>query len=163
PHPRLAPLTRGVSPTVRAIGAGNATTQRAVFTDADRFEILRDAKDHVGFGGPGPHFCLGAHLARREITVMFRELFAQLPGIRATGEPDRLLSNFINGIKRLPYAGAPARALRLTDDEREYIFNLAGGRAEPPPGPPHEVPQGILQLLLRVVGAQDLTGSRAGT
>jgi methyl-branched lipid omega-hydroxylase len=81
----------------------SANRDEAVFTDADRFDILRDAKDHVGFGGPGPHFCLGAHLARREITVMFRELFAQLPGIRATGEPDRLLSNFINGIKRLPY------------------------------------------------------------
>jgi cytochrome P450 len=58
---------------------------------------------HVGFGGPGQHFCLGAHLARREITVMFRELFGKLPEVRTTGEPDRLLSNFINGIKRLPY------------------------------------------------------------
>ncbi|MCW2943225.1 MAG: cytochrome [Actinomycetia bacterium] len=64
---------------MRSLGAGKATTQRAVFPDADRFEIRRDAKDHVGFGGPGPHFCLGAHLARREITAMFRELFAQLP------------------------------------------------------------------------------------
>jgi methyl-branched lipid omega-hydroxylase len=56
----------------------------------------------VGFGGAGPHFCLGAHLARREITVMLRELLHRLPGIRAAGEPDRLLSSFINGIKHLP-------------------------------------------------------------
>ncbi|RAY10821.1 cytochrome P450 [Actinomadura craniellae] len=83
---------------------GSANRDEAVFIDPDRFDILRTPNDHVGFGGPGPHFCLGAHLARREITVMFRELFTRLPQIRATGEPDRLLSNFVNGIKHLPYA-----------------------------------------------------------
>ena len=64
----------------------------------DRIESI---KDHVGFGGPGPHFCLGAHLARREITLMFRELQQRLPDIHAVGEPDRLKSNFINGIKHM--------------------------------------------------------------
>ncbi|MEV0400939.1 cytochrome P450 [Actinoallomurus sp. NPDC050550] len=80
-----------------------ANRDEAVFTDPEVFDITRDPNPHVGFGGPGPHFCLGAHLARREVTVMFRELFQRAPGIRATGEPDRLLSNFINGIKHLPY------------------------------------------------------------
>ena len=82
----------------------SANRDETVFTDPERFDITRDPNPHVGFGGPGPHFCLGAHLARREITVMFRQLFQQLPGIRTAGEPDRLLSNFINGIKRLPYS-----------------------------------------------------------
>ncbi|GAA0314228.1 cytochrome P450 [Actinoallomurus spadix] len=81
----------------------SANRDEAVFTDPEVFDITRDPNPHVGFGGPGPHFCLGAHLARREISVMFRELFRRAPGIRATGEPDRLLSNFINGIKHLPY------------------------------------------------------------
>ncbi|MFB4317899.1 cytochrome P450 [Actinomadura sp. 21ATH] len=81
----------------------SANRDETVFTDPDRFDILRDNKDHVGFGGPGPHFCLGAHLARREITTMFRTLLRRFPEIRAAGEPDRLESNFINGIKRLPY------------------------------------------------------------
>ncbi|HEY7488161.1 MAG TPA: cytochrome P450 [Streptosporangiaceae bacterium] len=81
----------------------SANRDESVFTDSGVFDIGRDPNPHVGFGGPGPHFCLGAHLARREITVMFRELFTKVPGIRATGEPDRLLSNFINGIKHLPY------------------------------------------------------------
>ncbi|HEV2451617.1 MAG TPA: cytochrome P450 [Streptosporangiaceae bacterium] len=67
-----------------------------------RFDITRSPNPHVGFGGPGPHFCLGAHLARREITVMLRELLRRVPSIRASSEPDRLLSSFINGIKRLP-------------------------------------------------------------
>jgi cytochrome P450 len=80
-----------------------ANRDDSVFPDPGRFDITRSPNPHVGFGGPGPHFCLGAHLARREITVMFRQLFAQVPGVRATGEPDRLLSNFINGIKHLPY------------------------------------------------------------
>ncbi|GAA3441007.1 methyl-branched lipid omega-hydroxylase [Planomonospora venezuelensis] len=81
----------------------SANRDEAVFTDPDAFDITRHPNPHVGFGGPGPHYCLGAHLARREITVMFRELFTRLPEIRSTGEPDYLLSNFINGIKHLPY------------------------------------------------------------
>ncbi|MBG0830563.1 cytochrome P450 [Planomonospora sp. ID67723] len=81
----------------------SANRDEAVFTDPDVFDITRHPNPHVGFGGPGPHYCLGAHLARREITVMFRELFTRLPEIRSTGEPDYLLSNFINGIKHLPY------------------------------------------------------------
>jgi methyl-branched lipid omega-hydroxylase len=79
----------------------SANRDEAVFTDPDRFDITRSPNPHVGFGAAGPHFCLGAHLARREITVMLRELLTRVPGITA-GEPDRLLSSFINGIKRLP-------------------------------------------------------------
>ncbi|MFC5181516.1 cytochrome P450 [Actinomadura harenae] len=81
----------------------SANRDETVFERPDRFDILRSPNPHVGFGGPGPHFCLGANLARREITVMFRELFERVPEIRATGEPDRLYSNFINGIKHLPF------------------------------------------------------------
>ncbi|GAA1564339.1 methyl-branched lipid omega-hydroxylase Cyp124 [Actinomadura kijaniata] len=81
----------------------SANRDETVFPDPDRFDITRpNVRDHVGFGGPGPHFCLGANLARREITVMFRELFTRLPDLRAAGEPDYLTSSFINGIKRLP-------------------------------------------------------------
>lgn len=78
-----------------------------VFTDPLRFDITRDPNPHVGFGGPGPHFCLGAHLARREITVMFRELFTRLPDIHATGDPDLLLAAFIHGVKHLPATFTP--------------------------------------------------------
>lgn len=71
------------------------------FQDPLKFDVLRDPNRHIGFGGPGPHFCLGAHLARREVGVMFRELFEQLPDIEASGPPDVLQSNFIHGIKHL--------------------------------------------------------------
>ncbi|WP_449063747.1 cytochrome P450 [Planomonospora algeriensis] len=81
----------------------SANRDESVFADPDVFDITRHPNPHVGFGGPGPHYCLGAHLARREITVMFRELFTRLPEIRSTGEPSYLLSNFINGVKHLPY------------------------------------------------------------
>lgn len=81
----------------------SANRDEAVFDAPDAFDITRSPNPHVGFGGPGPHFCLGANLARREITVMFRELFTRVPGIRSAGEPDRLYSNFINGIKHLRY------------------------------------------------------------
>ncbi|WP_424529904.1 cytochrome P450 [Sphaerisporangium viridialbum] len=81
----------------------SANRDEAVFADPDVFDITRSPNPHVGFGGPGPHYCLGAHLARREITVMFRELFTRLPEIRSTGEPDYMLSNFINGIKHMGY------------------------------------------------------------
>lgn len=73
-----------------------------VFDQPFRFDVTRSPNEHVGFGGPGPHFCLGANLARREVTVMFRELFDRLPDLQITGEPDRLSSFFIHGIKRMP-------------------------------------------------------------
>jgi cytochrome P450 len=78
----------------------SANRDESVFTDPLRFDIGRDPNPHVGFGGPGPHFCLGAHLARREITVMFRELLHRVPQIEA-GEPERLFSSFINGTKHM--------------------------------------------------------------
>ena len=68
---------------------------------AGQFDITRSPNPHVGFGAAGPHFCLGAHLARREITAILRELLTRVPDIRSTGDPDRLLSSFINGIKHL--------------------------------------------------------------
>jgi cytochrome P450 len=79
-----------------------ANRDETVFADPDRFDITRSPNPHVGFGSAGPHFCLGAHLARREITAMLRELLTRVPDIRAADEPDYLLSSFINGIKHLP-------------------------------------------------------------
>lgn len=81
----------------------SANRDEDAFVDPYAFDVGRSPNDHFGFGAPGPHFCLGAHLARREITVMWRELFARTPTIHATAEPERLASNFINGIKHLPY------------------------------------------------------------
>jgi methyl-branched lipid omega-hydroxylase len=85
----------------------SANRDEAVFDDPYRFDIARTPNEHVGFGAGGPHFCLGANLARREITVMFRELFDKLPDLEITGEPDYLQSNFIHGIKRMPCAFTP--------------------------------------------------------
>jgi cytochrome P450 len=74
-----------------------------VFNDPYRFDVTRDPHPaQIGFGAGGPHFCLGANLARREIAVMFDEIRRRLPNLEITGEPAYLQSNFINGIKRLP-------------------------------------------------------------
>jgi cytochrome P450 len=73
-----------------------------VYEDPFRFDVTRPLQPvQIGFGAGGPHFCLGANLARREMTVMFDEIRRRLPSLRITGEPDYLRSNFINGIKRL--------------------------------------------------------------
>jgi cytochrome P450 len=69
--------------------------------------VTRTPNEHVGFGGPGAHHCLGANLARREITVVFRELFQRLPDLEVSGEPQMLMSNFIHGIKRMPCRFTP--------------------------------------------------------
>jgi cytochrome P450 len=90
----------------------SANRDEDVFEDPFRFDIGRHPNPHVGFGAAGPHFCLGAHLARREITVMYRELFRHLPDIVATSEPSRLRSNFINGIKHLPCQYTAGRSSR---------------------------------------------------
>jgi cytochrome P450 len=79
-----------------------ANRDPAVFSDPHVFDVGRDPNPHVGFGAHGPHFCLGAHLARREIAVTFQALFEQLPDLEVTGGPDRLRSSFVNGLKRLP-------------------------------------------------------------
>jgi cytochrome P450 len=73
----------------------------SVFADPDRFDLSRSPNPHVGFGARGPHFCLGANLARREIAVAFKTMFDQMPDLSVVGEPDRLWSSFINGIKRM--------------------------------------------------------------
>jgi cytochrome P450 len=85
----------------------SANRDDAFFSDPYRFDVGRQDNKHAGFGGYGPHFCLGAHLARREITVMFRELFTRLPDIHASGSPEHLRSMFINGIKHLPAEFTP--------------------------------------------------------
>jgi methyl-branched lipid omega-hydroxylase len=72
------------------------------FDNPYKFDVLRSPNEHMGFGAGGPHFCLGAHLARREITVMFREIFNRLPNLQISGPPDMLQSQFIHGIKRMP-------------------------------------------------------------
>lgn len=78
------------------------------FVEPWRFDVTRTPNHHVGFGGGGAHFCLGANLARREIAVVFEELHRRIPDIAATEEPSMLLSAFIHGIKRLPVSWAPA-------------------------------------------------------
>ena len=78
----------------------------AVFADPFCFDLRRNPNEHVGFGG-GPHFCLGANLARREITVMFREIFRRLPDLEITGPPEPLFSVFIHGLKHMPCKWSP--------------------------------------------------------
>jgi cytochrome P450 len=79
-----------------------ANRDPAVFGDPEMFDLGRNPNPHVGFGAHGPHFCLGAHLARREIGVAFNTLFDKLPDLEVCGEPERLRNSFVNGLKRLP-------------------------------------------------------------
>jgi cholest-4-en-3-one 26-monooxygenase len=72
------------------------------FPDPFRFDITRTPNEHVAFGSGGPHYCLGANLARLEIKVMFEELLDAFDEMEITGPVERLRSNFINGIKHIP-------------------------------------------------------------
>jgi methyl-branched lipid omega-hydroxylase len=85
----------------------SANRDESKFDNPWAFDVSRDPNPHLGFGGGGAHFCLGANLARREIRVAFDELHRQIPDIAATAEPARLLSQFIHGIKSLPVAWTP--------------------------------------------------------
>ncbi|MEO6627678.1 MAG: cytochrome P450 [Aquihabitans sp.] len=89
---------------------GAANRDPLVFDDPDRFDVRRDPNPHLGFGGPGPHFCLGAHLARRELAVIFRQLFTRLPDIEVVGETSYLNAAgipLVGGVKRLPVRFTP--------------------------------------------------------
>ncbi len=88
----------------------SANRDEDVFDEPFRFDVTRTPNEHVGFGGPGAHHCLGANLARREITVVFRELLRRLPDLEITGAPEMLRSNFIHGIKRMPCRFTPGGA-----------------------------------------------------
>ncbi|MDX6314665.1 MAG: cholest-4-en-3-one 26-monooxygenase [Streptomyces sp.] len=82
----------------------SANNDPEVFDHPEAFDITRDPNPHLGFGGGGPHFCLGASLARMEIGLIFGAIADTLPGIRLAGDPRRLRSAWINGVKELPVA-----------------------------------------------------------
>ena len=79
----------------------SANRDDAVFDDPHAFDLSRSPNPHLGFGGGGPHFCLGSQVAKVELRNLFRELLTRLKRVEF-GEPDYLLSNFVHGIKRLP-------------------------------------------------------------
>ncbi len=81
---------------------GAANRDEDVFPDAHHFDVTRAPNEHIAFGGRGPHYCLGTALAKMEIKVMFSEMLARIPDMKLAGEPQRLASNLINGIKHLP-------------------------------------------------------------
>ncbi|MEU9146931.1 cytochrome P450 [Streptomyces sp. NPDC048349] len=82
----------------------SANRDESVFPDPDAFDITRSPNPHLGFGGGGPHFCLGAHLARVEMKALFRELLTRPVGLRAVGLPDLAGSNFDNRVRSLKFA-----------------------------------------------------------
>jgi cytochrome P450 len=73
-----------------------------VFDDPDTFDVGRTPNKHMAFGPGGIHTCMGAHLARMEVRIAFEELLNRVDTIEMTGRPERLRSNFFNGIKRMP-------------------------------------------------------------
>lgn len=83
---------------------GAANFDPEVFEDPYRFDITRDPNPHLGFGGTGPHYCIGANLARMEINLMFNAIADAMPDITILGDPKRLRSGWLNGIKELPVA-----------------------------------------------------------
>lgn len=85
----------------------SANRDEEVFEDPFTFDVDRWPNEHIAFGGGGPHFCLGANLARMELRLMFREIITRLPDMRLDGEVEMLRSNFIGGIKHMPVAWTP--------------------------------------------------------
>jgi cholest-4-en-3-one 26-monooxygenase len=80
----------------------SANRDEDVFAAPSTFDIAREPNPHVGFGGDGPHSCLGRHLAALELRVLFEALIERTPGIALDGDVRRLRSSFLNGIKDMP-------------------------------------------------------------
>jgi cytochrome P450 len=103
--------TSGCELGARRIHAGDkvvvsftsANRDEAVFADPDRFDIRRHPNPHLAFGH-GPHFCLGAHLARTQMRALFDQVLARTSSLAYAGQPSYLRSNFQHGVKRLPVA-----------------------------------------------------------
>jgi cholest-4-en-3-one 26-monooxygenase len=88
----------------------SANFDEDVFDDPFSFDILRDPNPHVGFGGTGAHFCIGANLARMTIDLMFNAIADAMPDLTSLAKPERLRSGWLNGIKhwQVDYTGASA-------------------------------------------------------
>jgi len=81
---------------------GSANRDEDIFENGDTFDVARHPNPHVAFGAGGPHLCLGMHVARVELAVMFRELLTRMPHIEAGGPIERMHSSFIAGVHRMP-------------------------------------------------------------
>jgi cholest-4-en-3-one 26-monooxygenase len=88
----------------------SANFDEEVFEDPHSFNILRDPNPHVGFGGTGAHYCIGANLARMTINLIFNAVADHMPNLKSAGEPERLRSGWLNGIKhwQVDYTGNAA-------------------------------------------------------
>jgi cholest-4-en-3-one 26-monooxygenase len=93
----------------------SANRDEEVFDDPHRFDVGRTPNDHVTFGGGGVHYCLGASLARAEIRATMRQIVERLPDLELAGPPDRLHSDFVNGIKTMPVRFTPTRRLAAAE------------------------------------------------
>ncbi len=87
---------------------GSANRDERAFVEPDRFDVDRQPNEHIAFGGGGPHFCLGAHIARVETQALLRELLTRMPDIAPSGPAEWLVSNFISGPRSLPVRFTPA-------------------------------------------------------
>jgi cholest-4-en-3-one 26-monooxygenase len=85
----------------------SANRDEEIFPEPDRFDVGRSPNEHITFGAGGPHFCLGANLARLEIRSVFDELLHRLPDIELDRPPRKLRSNFLNGLKAMPVRFSP--------------------------------------------------------
>jgi cholest-4-en-3-one 26-monooxygenase len=85
----------------------SANRDEAAFPDAGVFDVARAPNENLTFGGGGPHFCLGAHLARMEARILYEELLPRVQNVEPAGAISRLRSNFLNGIKHLPVRWSP--------------------------------------------------------
>jgi cytochrome P450 len=90
---------------------GAANRDPACVAEPDRFDLTRKVNPHVAFGGGGPHFCLGSHLARLEITALLREILTRLPNLEPAGDAKWMQSNFIFGPTTLPVSFTPGKRI----------------------------------------------------
>ena len=97
----------------------SANRDSDVFVDPFTFDITRTPNDHIAFGGGGAHYCLGANLAKAELRLIFQEIALRMPDMKLEGEPQRLRSNFIGGIKHLPVSWTPGKRIDPPPYERD--------------------------------------------
>ena len=106
----------------------SANFDEEVFDDPYTFNILRDPNPHVGFGGTGAHYCIGANLARMTIDLIFNAIADHMPDLTPIAEPERLRSGWLNGIKhwQVDYTGASkqrgSRSSRVVDDRAPVVL-----------------------------------------